>query len=121
MGTVPGPVGHLSFNDILDTSLKVSWQEPGEKNGILTGRLDEAPEPKGGSHGGWGNQLVCPLPTASSHPDLPTEPNSQILVLHFQSTEHLRAPAPTSAEPQGFENLKGLSQYVVLFACNPCP
>ncbi|KAM7334538.1 hypothetical protein ACRRTK_007858 [Alexandromys fortis] len=34
---VPGPVGHLSFNDILDTSLKVSWQEPGEKNGILTG------------------------------------------------------------------------------------
>ncbi|KAG8505148.1 Protein sidekick-2 [Galemys pyrenaicus] len=33
---VPGPVGHLSFNDILDTSLKVSWQEPGEKNGILT-------------------------------------------------------------------------------------
>uniref|UniRef100_G1SEF4 Sidekick cell adhesion molecule 2 n=1 Tax=Oryctolagus cuniculus TaxID=9986 RepID=G1SEF4_RABIT len=34
---VPGPVGHLSFSDILDTSLKVSWQEPGEKNGILTG------------------------------------------------------------------------------------
>uniref|UniRef100_A0A8D0HE11 Sidekick cell adhesion molecule 2 n=1 Tax=Sphenodon punctatus TaxID=8508 RepID=A0A8D0HE11_SPHPU len=34
---VPGPVGHLSFNEILDTSLKVSWQEPVEKNGILTG------------------------------------------------------------------------------------
>ncbi|XP_059587984.1 protein sidekick-2 isoform X1 [Alligator mississippiensis] len=34
---VPGPVGHLSFSDILDTSLKVSWQEPVEKNGILTG------------------------------------------------------------------------------------
>ncbi|XP_036263560.1 protein sidekick-2 isoform X2 [Pipistrellus kuhlii] len=34
---VPGPVGHLSFSDILDTSLKVSWQEPGEKNGILAG------------------------------------------------------------------------------------
>ncbi|ETE68990.1 Protein sidekick-2, partial [Ophiophagus hannah] len=34
---VPGPVGHLSFNEILDTSLKVSWQEPLEKNGILTG------------------------------------------------------------------------------------
>ncbi|KAF1571309.1 Protein sidekick-2, partial [Eudyptes moseleyi] len=34
---VPGPVGHLSFSDILDTSLKVSWQEPLEKNGILTG------------------------------------------------------------------------------------
>ncbi|XP_009644466.1 protein sidekick-2, partial [Egretta garzetta] len=32
---VPGPVGHLSFSDILDTSLKVSWQEPLEKNGIL--------------------------------------------------------------------------------------
>ncbi|NXW34850.1 SDK2 protein, partial [Phaetusa simplex] len=35
---VPGPVGHLSFSDILDTSLKVSWQEPLEKNGILTGK-----------------------------------------------------------------------------------
>ncbi|XP_057572172.1 protein sidekick-2 [Hippopotamus amphibius kiboko] len=34
---VPGPVGHLSFSEILDTSLKVSWQEPGEKNGVLTG------------------------------------------------------------------------------------
>ncbi|NXK65427.1 SDK2 protein, partial [Sylvietta virens] len=34
---VPGPVGHLSFSDILDTSLKVSWKEPLEKNGILTG------------------------------------------------------------------------------------
>ncbi|KAM6050152.1 protein sidekick-2 isoform 3-T3 [Theristicus caerulescens] len=34
---VPGPVGHLSFSDILDTSLKVSWQEPLEKNGILMG------------------------------------------------------------------------------------
>ncbi|XP_043941066.1 protein sidekick-2 [Protopterus annectens] len=34
---IPGPVGHLSFTEILDTSLKVSWQEPVEKNGILTG------------------------------------------------------------------------------------
>ncbi|XP_058510217.1 protein sidekick-2 isoform X1 [Solea solea] len=33
----PGPVGHLSFTDILDTSLKVSWKEPQEKNGLLTG------------------------------------------------------------------------------------
>ncbi|XP_023672749.2 protein sidekick-2 isoform X2 [Paramormyrops kingsleyae] len=33
----PGPVGHLSFTEILDTSLKVSWREPHEKNGILTG------------------------------------------------------------------------------------
>ncbi|OCT58236.1 hypothetical protein XELAEV_18002425mg [Xenopus laevis] len=34
---VPGPVGHLSFDDILDTSLRVTWQEPSEKNGLLTG------------------------------------------------------------------------------------
>ncbi|XP_044155181.1 protein sidekick-2 isoform X1 [Bufo gargarizans] len=34
---VPGPVGSLSFDDILDTSLRVTWQEPSEKNGILTG------------------------------------------------------------------------------------
>uniref|UniRef100_A0AAY4BPU2 Sidekick cell adhesion molecule 2b n=1 Tax=Denticeps clupeoides TaxID=299321 RepID=A0AAY4BPU2_9TELE len=33
----PGAVGHLSFTEILDTSLKVSWREPHEKNGILTG------------------------------------------------------------------------------------
>ncbi|TNM96794.1 hypothetical protein fugu_014950 [Takifugu bimaculatus] len=33
----PGAVGHLSFTDILDTSLKVSWKEPQEKNGLLTG------------------------------------------------------------------------------------
>ncbi|XP_016371581.1 protein sidekick-2-like [Sinocyclocheilus rhinocerous] len=33
----PGPVGHLSFTEILDTSLKVSWKDPPEKNGILTG------------------------------------------------------------------------------------
>ncbi|XP_075422091.1 protein sidekick-1 isoform X2 [Ascaphus truei] len=33
----PGAVGHLSFTEILDTSLKVSWQEPTEKNGIIIG------------------------------------------------------------------------------------
>ncbi|XP_068119236.1 protein sidekick-2 isoform X4 [Hyperolius riggenbachi] len=34
---VPGPVGSLGFDDILDTSLRVTWQEPTEKNGILSG------------------------------------------------------------------------------------
>ncbi|XP_031422173.1 protein sidekick-1 isoform X2 [Clupea harengus] len=33
----PGPVGHLSFTEILDTSLRVSWEEPMEKNGIVSG------------------------------------------------------------------------------------
>ncbi|XP_039630055.1 protein sidekick-1 isoform X2 [Polypterus senegalus] len=33
----PGAVGHLSFTEILDTSLKVSWQEPQDKNGIIIG------------------------------------------------------------------------------------
>lgn len=33
----PGPVGHLSFTEILDTSLKVSWTEPEDKNGIING------------------------------------------------------------------------------------
>ncbi|XP_058891430.1 protein sidekick-1-like isoform X2 [Acipenser ruthenus] len=33
----PGAVGHLSFTEILDMSLRVSWQEPQEKNGIITG------------------------------------------------------------------------------------
>uniref|UniRef100_A0A3Q3X8V9 Uncharacterized protein n=1 Tax=Mola mola TaxID=94237 RepID=A0A3Q3X8V9_MOLML len=35
----PGAVGHLSFTEILDTSLKVSWSEPSEKNGVLTYRI----------------------------------------------------------------------------------
>ncbi|XP_041942102.1 protein sidekick-1 isoform X2 [Alosa sapidissima] len=35
----PGPVGHLSFTEILDTSLRVSWEEPTEKNGIISGYL----------------------------------------------------------------------------------
>lgn len=34
----PGAVGHLSFTEILGTSLKVSWQEPLEKNGIIAGK-----------------------------------------------------------------------------------
>ncbi|KAM6972344.1 protein sidekick-1-like [Aplochiton taeniatus] len=33
----PGPVGHLSFTEILDTSLRVSWAEPADRNGIITG------------------------------------------------------------------------------------
>lgn len=33
----PGPIRHLSFTEILDTSLRVSWAEPEDKNGIVTG------------------------------------------------------------------------------------
>uniref|UniRef100_A0A7N8XS43 Sidekick cell adhesion molecule 1 n=1 Tax=Mastacembelus armatus TaxID=205130 RepID=A0A7N8XS43_9TELE len=35
----PGPVRHLSFTEILDTSLKVSWAEPEDKNGIIIGYM----------------------------------------------------------------------------------
>lgn len=35
--SAPGPVRHLSFTEILDTSLRVSWSEPEDKNGIVTG------------------------------------------------------------------------------------
>ncbi|KAJ8344909.1 hypothetical protein SKAU_G00291020 [Synaphobranchus kaupii] len=35
----PGPVGHLSFTEILDTSLRVSWLEPVDKNGMIIGYL----------------------------------------------------------------------------------
>lgn len=37
-------MGHLSFTQILDTSLKVSWSEPGEKNGVLTGTFTSRPK-----------------------------------------------------------------------------
>ncbi|XP_070769541.1 protein sidekick-1 isoform X2 [Enoplosus armatus] len=33
----PGRIRHLSFTEILDTSLRVSWEEPEDKNGIITG------------------------------------------------------------------------------------
>nr|XP_055046951.1 protein sidekick-1 isoform X1 [Misgurnus anguillicaudatus]XP_055046954.1 protein sidekick-1 isoform X1 [Misgurnus anguillicaudatus] len=36
---IPGAVGRLSFTEILDTSMKVSWKEPVDKNGIITGYL----------------------------------------------------------------------------------
>lgn len=39
-------MGHLSFTEILDTSLKVSWQEPLEKNGIITGTCPRVPKRK---------------------------------------------------------------------------
>ncbi|XP_027874470.1 protein sidekick-1-like isoform X1 [Xiphophorus couchianus] len=35
----PGCVRYLSFTEILDTSLRVSWAEPQDKNGIITGYM----------------------------------------------------------------------------------
>nr|XP_004568386.1 protein sidekick-1 isoform X1 [Maylandia zebra] len=35
----PGRVRRLSFTEILDTSLRVSWAEPEDKNGIITGYM----------------------------------------------------------------------------------
>ncbi|XP_058645547.1 protein sidekick-1 isoform X2 [Onychostoma macrolepis] len=35
----PGPVTQLSFTEILDTSLRIGWQEPEDKNGIITGYI----------------------------------------------------------------------------------
>ena len=35
--TVPGPVGSLSFDNILDTSLQVIWTPPTDLNGVLVG------------------------------------------------------------------------------------
>ncbi|XP_028264625.1 protein sidekick-1-like [Parambassis ranga] len=35
----PGPVRHLSFTEILDTSLRVSWAEPEDQNGIVIGYM----------------------------------------------------------------------------------
>ncbi|VFV22790.1 Hypothetical predicted protein [Lynx pardinus] len=43
----PGAVGHLSFTEILDTSLKVSWQEPLEKNGVITADVSTWPSAEG--------------------------------------------------------------------------
>ncbi|CAL8330915.1 unnamed protein product [Lota lota] len=33
----PGPVSSLSFSEVLDTSVRVSWEEPADRNGIITG------------------------------------------------------------------------------------
>lgn len=61
--TAPGAVGHLSFTEILDTSLKVSWQEPQEKNGLITG------EPRG----------LYTWPVGSPHSSISVTPSSQAL------------------------------------------
>lgn len=108
LGTVPGPVGHLSFNDILDTSLKVSWQEPGEKNGILTGRHADAPEPKGGAVGSWGYPLSVPClqPAPVQTTPLSHTLNSSFVLSICPTSQ---GPFPNSVGPQGLEDLKGLS------------
>ncbi|XP_071965988.1 protein sidekick-2-like isoform X2 [Antedon mediterranea] len=36
MEDTPGPVGDLSFTDVYDTSLIVTWQPPSEPNGVIT-------------------------------------------------------------------------------------
>lgn len=57
----PGAVGHLSFTQILDTSLKVSWSEPGEKNGVLTGTFTSRPKViLHREEGEAGKTAVCP-------------------------------------------------------------
>ncbi|XP_056443232.1 protein sidekick-1 [Gadus chalcogrammus] len=33
----PGPVSSLSFPEVLDTSVRVSWEQPADRNGIITG------------------------------------------------------------------------------------
>ena len=87
-GAVPGPVGHLSFSDVLDTSLKVSWQEPGERNGILTGRPLGVANP-GGEPGRKGSS--CP---SSCHlPSVPPEPLSRPVFLGEDSEEVLSPSA----------------------------
>lgn len=57
----PGAVGHLSFTEILDTSLKVSWSEPGEKNGVLTGTFtfSSTSEAEKANKYGILSKLVC--------------------------------------------------------------
>ncbi|KAM8822022.1 protein sidekick-1-like [Synchiropus picturatus] len=36
---VPGPVRDLSFSEVLDTSVRVSWSPPEDANGVITGYL----------------------------------------------------------------------------------
>lgn len=58
-------MGHLSFTEILDTSLKVSWQEPLEKNGIITGeclRPQEEERRVCPDRDGWSSQAQCLRP-----------------------------------------------------------
>ncbi|KAG7262578.1 hypothetical protein CRUP_028010 [Coryphaenoides rupestris] len=33
---IPGPVRRLSFPEVLDTSVRVSWEDPADRNGIIT-------------------------------------------------------------------------------------
>ena len=35
---VPGPVSNLGLNNVYDTSVQVSWEQPQEVNGALSGK-----------------------------------------------------------------------------------
>lgn len=59
-------MGHLSFTEILDTSLKVSWQEPLEKNGIITGKSPCVPKRKRGVRPNREMGVVAPEEPADS-------------------------------------------------------
>lgn len=105
---VPGPVGHLSFSDILDTSLKVSWQEPLEKNGILTGK---------GPPAGVGS-IVGPLPTPQHLPfpcPIPTLQHLPFVPSH--ATASLTCPFPP---PQHLPSVLSSSHSAASPAC-PVP
>lgn len=101
---VPGPVGHLSFSDILDTSLKVSWQEPLEKNGILTGKGAAA------GTGGVISPFATPrhLPLFLSHSRsaaLSRVPLSPRSVTHVSSSSPAASPlCPVLSPPHRFSH-----------------
>lgn len=114
---VPGPVGHLSFSDILDTSLKVSWQEPLEKNGILTGKGPPAGVgsivgplptlqhlPLSLSHSHSAASPLCPIPHRSiTHVSFSSPTTSPLCPVLFplRSISRLSCPTPVPTQPPG--------------------
>lgn len=105
----PGAVGHLSFTEILDTSLKVSWQEPLEKNGVVTGKR---PPPPPAPNRGRGRRARAPAvcgrgrgPIRSPRRPLPCGPRPSGAVsrpgpgLGAQSLSLLPPPLRATSQP----------------------
>uniref|UniRef100_A0A2I3HQ10 Fibronectin type-III domain-containing protein n=1 Tax=Nomascus leucogenys TaxID=61853 RepID=A0A2I3HQ10_NOMLE len=107
----PGAVGHLSFTEILDTSLKVSWQEPLEKNGIITGY-----QISWEVYGRNDSRLTHTLNTVTVCKSLPFLPGSSLDLPGAPSNLVISNISPRSATLQfrpGYDGKTSISRWIV--------
>ncbi|EEC04933.1 sdk-P1, putative [Ixodes scapularis] len=89
---VPGPVGSLKFDDILDVSVKVLWTPPEDTNGILLGRE------------GWSGGGKTSAPDARTLSVSPLVPFTEYR-LRLLAT-NVVGPSPPSEPSQWFQTIQ---------------